>query len=253
MLLVAKFFFTVTFLLSFGSANARDIYLLVLQEGISKNCPLPGLVETQGLYQIDLDGREVFAHLPFPWTDCMSDGVLLPLGQKMIKSGMADRVVFMPIGIAGTNVRDWLEGGRGYKKLKSALNTASFHNIKFDYALWQGRLISEKFTRSNYVSDVRQVIKSMSLSTKINKWLIGLSASCDLIIEERVPEIQWAPLLNRFPGPNIGALNTADRSDPCNVNDLGKKVLVQHWLRAMNNSDIMSKKYQKESLLYYFK
>ncbi|PHV29703.1 hypothetical protein CSQ93_00755 [Janthinobacterium sp. BJB426] len=183
----------------------------------------------------------------------MSDGVLLPLGQEIIKSGMADRVVFLPIGITGTNVRDWLEGGRGYKKLKLALDTASFHNIKFDYALWQGRLISDKFTRSNYVNDVRQVIKSMSLSTKINKWLIGLSASCDRIIGKQVPEIQWAPLLNRFPGPDIGALSTADRSDPCNVNDFGKKVLVQHWLRAINNADTKSEKYQKESLLYYFK
>lgn len=254
MLLAVKFFIVTVLLFLVGSASARDIYILVIQEGAPENCKVELFGAIKGVYQIDLNGREISAQSPFLWADCMEGNILLPLGQEMIKLRMADRVIFMPIGTAGTNVRDWLVGGRVHQKLKLALDTANLKNIKFDYALWQGRFIGEKFPQSNYISDVRAVIRSISLNAKIEKWIIGLSVSCEGATgEQEVSFPLWAPLINRFPGPEIRALDSVYRSDQCSFNELGQKALAQLWFRAMTDADSASKKYQKESLLYYFK
>ena len=252
MSLAVKFFMAILLFFSLETANAKDVYLLVLQEAVSKDCEVANLVDTDGLYQVGVDASAVSIRLPLSWPGCIDLGFLAPLRNKMVESGMADRIIFMPIEIAGSTLKDWEAGGIFHVKLKSALEVANSHNIKFDYALWQGRLIHADFSRSSYVSDVRRLIKSISLSTKIDKWIIGLSASC-IGVGVRALPVQWAPLLNRFRGPEIGDLEEIYRSDRCNLNQAGQKEMVDRWFSAMKNADIESEKYQKESFLYYFK
>lgn len=253
MLLAVKFFIAVLIFFSLGIASAKDVYLLVLKEAIPKNCEAINLGDTEGLYQVGLDTREVSGRLPLSWSGCMDFGFLAPLRKKMIESGMAERVIVMQIEIAGSNLRDWEAGGRFHVKLKSALVVANSHNIKFDYALWQGRFIPANFDRLSYVGDVRRLIKSISLSTKIDKWIIGLSASCIGENGAKTLPVQWAPLLNRFPGPDIGEFENVYYADRCNLNQAGQREIVHRWFSAMKKADIESNKYQKESLLYYFK
>lgn len=248
-----KFFIAAALLFFLHAANARDIHILILQESVSSDCNAKVFDAVDGVYQISLDGEEVPARAPFFWANCLEGDVFLPLGQAMIKSGMAERVIFMPIGTRGTSVRDWLVGGRAYEPMKLALKKANHKNINFDYVLWKGDFVDAKFSESRYQNDVQKILKEVKLGAKTEKFIISKSVSCNVKGDGYEKTYRWDPLYKRFPGPDIGKLASKYYINECNLNDLGKKEIVQLWLHAIKKADIDNERYQKESLLYYFK
>jgi hypothetical protein len=240
-----------------GAANARDIYILVIGEGSSSNCNSHSFTEVPGVYQIGLAGTIKSARDPFEWADCKNGSVWIPLGQEMISAGIADNVIFMPVGLARTKARDWLEGGRAFKKLMTVIATVKQHNIKFDYAFWQPGFSDSGASEAQHVNELGRVIKFVSLNINVDKWIIAQGAGCgvstDPDIESAQLEVAGNRLFNRFPGPNTGSLGGAYRSNTCNFNERGQRKLAKLWLGSLVRAEEESEWLQKESLLYYFK
>ena len=250
MLSVAKFFIAALLIFCVEYGNARDMYVLAVQENISTMCEEKYLDKVEGIYEIDENGRKIPVGMKSSKENCGSIGSIVPLGQEIIKAGMAKQVVFMLINATGSDGN--LMDNQASRKLRSAIGLENSKNIKFDFALWQGVLKKDNLN-SSYSREVRGVVKSISLSAKVEKWVIGLSAYCHRPAGEPGISIRKEPLINRFPGPDIGALASEYRSDQCDLNDLGQKEMAKRWYAAMKKADIDSEKYQKESLLYYFK
>ncbi|MDN2704564.1 hypothetical protein O0881_21510 [Janthinobacterium sp. SUN100] len=248
-------FFVVAMLFLFSfSTNARDLHILVMQEGGAADCrEAPHEKKVQGVYLLDLNGQETPARLSTGRTDCAADNISVLLGQKMIQTGIAERVFFMSISASGEHVHDWLTGGALYKDLQLAVKAEKLKKIKFDYALWQGWFIDEKLTESQYNGEVRRAVKSVSLDMKVEKWIIGRNGKCGQKKTAHTSSVKWEVLLNRFPGPDIGQLNDEYYSGNCGMNELGQNALAQLWFDTIKSVDIASGKYQRESLLYYFK
>lgn len=249
---VAKVFFAALLFCFVIPVNARDVYILNLQENGGKDCMARGAKELQGIYRLGIDGAEQDSISPIA-SSCLKEGIFLPFARKLIEKGQVDRVIFMTISQEGSQLTDWLNDGPLKEKLARAIEAARLKKVKFDYGLWQGGLINRDLLTSNYVSSVRKVVKSVSLSIPVEKWLMGLSASCDRAENEPAMTIRKEPLLNRFSGPDIGMLGTEYRSDACTLNDAGTKELAKLWIDALARADKKSLEYQKESLLYYFK
>lgn len=250
---VVKIFVATLLLFFLKAAVARDIYILVLQETSPAQCKVEDFAEINGIFQVGRDGKLLPARSPWAWANCTGGDILLPIGQELIRQGKAERVIFMPVSAENTKLQDWLPNGPLHQKMMSALNTAKHQNITFDYGFWQGQLIDTPSFSPDYVSTVRRVVKSATLGIKVEKWLTALSAKCARSLDEPALAIRKEPLLNRFSGPDIGVLGHSYRTDICTLNAAGRNQLARLWIDAINKADIASEKYQKESLLYYFK
>ncbi|EZP41385.1 hypothetical protein [Janthinobacterium lividum] len=250
MLSVAKLFIAALLILCSNFTNAHDMYIFVVQETPFAMCEGKSFDEVDGIYEIDEGGREIPAGTNSSQDTCRNMGSIIPLGQEILKAGMAKRVVFMLTNVARSD--EILIDDEESKKLNSAIELANSKKIKFDFALWQGNLMG-KNPNSSYSREVQAAVKSISLSAKVEKWVIGLSAYCHRPAGDPAISIRQEPLINRFPGPDIGVLAGEYRTDQCSVNDLGQKEMAKLWYAAMKKADIESEKYQKESLLYYFK
>lgn len=252
MSLVAKVFITALMLFFIIPTNAKNIYILNLQENDLKKCMTENVRGLNGIYRLGIDGVERSLAESIA-SMCLDEKILIPFARKLIEEKKADRVIFLTINQENSKFEDWINNGEIKKKLASGIETANLKKIKFDYGVWQGGLINRSSLTKTYVSSIRKIVKSVSLSISVEKWLIGLSTSCDRAKNEPGMNIRKEPLLNRFSGPDIGILGTDYRSDTCTLNDAGRDELGKLWIKAFVSADEKSLRYQKESLLYYFK
>lgn len=253
MLLGVRFAIVMMLFLCSFSTSARDFHILVMQEGDAVDCRETVNEKVPGVFLLDLSGLEKSAHLSTDPADCTANNISVLLGQKMVQAGIAERVFFMPISASGERVHGWLAGGILYKDLQLAVKTVKSKNIKFDYALWQGLFSDNQLPESKYNGEVRRLVKSISLDMEVGKWIIGRNGRCDQKNTAHTKSLKWEALLNRFSGPDVGQLNEKYYSGNCGMTESGQNALAQLWVDTIQSVDIASRKYQKESLLYYFK
>lgn len=257
MSLVAKLLCIFFLLAGGGSTYARDIHILVLGGGADANCHLHSFGVETGIFQLGLDGAEKPASPALDGANCKGGSAWIPLGQALIQQGMAQKVVFMPIALPNTRARDWGPGGRSETLLKHAIGIANARRIVFDYAFWQQGFADRGTDEAVYRNDLRNVIRSISLKIKVDKWLVAQSGGCVPGGARKIAAVQqeagMAHSLNRFAGPNFSELTAAEVLDGCIYTASGQRRVAQLWLASMVKADVDDRKYQKESLLYYFK
>jgi hypothetical protein len=256
MSLVAKIALVLA-LLNIHVAHARDLRILVLGEAAAANCN-SRLYEAQpGVFQVGLDGAETPARDPLEWADCKGGSVWVPLGREIVRSRMADKVVFMSLGIPGSRARDWVKGGRAYAKLESAMRLAHARKIKFDYVFWYQGMSDGAARAEEYQIDLIRVVRFMIPMVPGVKWLFASSANCRGEINERILAAQRKvgsnALFSRFPGPDTNVLPGHSWTDQCTLTEDGQENMATLWLRSLVNSEVASQKYEREDLLHFFK
>ena len=253
MLSVVRVALVATVILFKNVAVARDLNILILQETYPVECEITEHPGVDGVFQFNQDGERIPAKGGGAWNDCDNGSFLLPFGKQLIDSGMASSVTFMPVGLRGSSVKDWATGGAAYGKLQSALKVANRRQIKFDYVLWQGGIVDYKLEFGKYHESIAKALKSVKLNTRAQKFIILKSITCrDLAHPPEIP-YQWNPLQNRFDGPNLSGLGAEYYADRCSLNASGNRKMAQLWKQAIDNAEIEGERFQRESLIYYFK
>jgi hypothetical protein len=238
-------------------ADARELSILVLGEAASANCNAQPYGPYPGIFQIGRDGFPKPAKDPLDWADCGGGSLWIPFGREVVKAGLADKVNLMSLGMASTRARDWTVGGRASARLDSAIRVIRERKLKFDYVFWlQGR--SDRNTsEQDYNQDLSEVVKFLGSNLNGVTWLIAESGSCEGKTGEQLLSAQRKvgrnALFNRFPGPSatlgIDELQLKD----CSYTEKGQEEMAKRWLRALRLAESASNRYQRESLLYYFK
>lgn len=258
MSLVARFI--AVFILSSNSTClfAKDIYVLIVGQSIASNCNQYKFGPSSSVYQVMVNGDEEIARDPFDWADCDKGSIWIPLGELFIESGVATRVIFMPIGVKGSSIGDWSNPNSiVFKKRLHVTSLVKHKRIRFDYALWLQGSSDVGTSPINYGQNLGRLLRSISKDIPINKWLIAQHSKCGNLFDERIAEEQLrvgsAHLLGRFLGPNINALGNEFRFDGCHFNKKGQKRVARLWFDAINESERIDNLIQKETMLYYFK
>lgn len=252
MLLGVRFCIVTLMFFFINTAIARDIHILFLKENGSATCHEKSMKSAESIYHIGRNGEILSNNQYFPWAICEGGAEVVAIAQRLMEDVSVDRVIFLPVAAAGTKSHDWLVGGKAFENLNSALQVAKDNNIGFDYALWQGGLVDGS-VESGYKSNVWRVMKYITLNAKVDKWIIAPSASCQRKVNDLPIFMRRDVVLNHFAGPDIGSFAGNYRSDPCTLNALGNRKMAEQWFSTMRDADILSSRYQKESLLYYFK
>lgn len=238
-------------------ASAREIHILVIGDGAAANCNAHQFVAVPGVFQVGLDGNEKEARDPLDWSGCNGGSIWIPLGNELIRLGRASKVVFMAIAMPNMRVKDVQSGGADYPLLTRALRVIQERHMHFDYAFWQQGFADKTVETSVYRNDLNAVMKLLSRTIKIDRWLIAPGADCTNGSKSQVSFAQESLgrfyLINRYSGPKANAQDAILQTTGCNFNQAGQLNMAQAWLEAIAHTDAVSARYQRESLLYYFK
>lgn len=222
--------------------SPKELYILVIGQSISSNCNQTVYGPVDNVLQVAKDGSLKPARDPFEWADCTQGSMWMPLGKRIIDSGIAQKVVFMPIGMGATSVHDWQTGGKAFTKLNSALDLIKLQNIKFDAVLWHQGYSDSGATQSYYKERLLSVIAYVNSRITVGRWLIGLHSRCygsyDQVIEAAQRSVGDAAPEARFLGANSNLLGDEYRFDGCHLNGLGQEQMANMWLEALRNAGI---------------
>ena len=106
------------------------------------------------------DGKIVKARDPLKGADGQGGSVWGRLGDKMIESGLASKVLLVPLGIGSTTVADWSKGGIHHGKLLTTLTKLEEQHINIDLIIWhQGESDNFKNTSSSDYIESFEVIR----------------------------------------------------------------------------------------------
>lgn len=215
-----------------------DLRILIVGQSISANCNQFVYGPSPNVFQIGLDGNVKAASDPFEWADCKTGSMWMPLGQKIIESGVAKKVTFMPIGVGGSGVADWQQDGKSFPKLESAIKLIKEKGLVFDFAFWHQGSSNIGGNKTDYANRLASVVGYINGNVQINRWLIALHSRCwgmyDAGIEESQRIFGMAPEAHRYLGPNTNLLGNEFRVDTCHLNRDGQELMATKWLESMN-------------------
>ena len=162
------------------------------------------------------------------------------LGDKLIDAGLYDNVIFISIGVGGTEIRRWTVNGDLHRRIVDVVHQLKKEKMKITHVFWhQGESdASRKTTKDEYKS------MFMAMLEKMRKY--GIDAPIYVAVATRCGsgapgyEIQQAQreLVNTdleiFPGPYTDEITSIeDRHDACHFSDRGLDKHADMWLRAV--------------------
>jgi hypothetical protein len=214
--------------------------ILVLGQSIASNCNEHLYGEVDNVFQVSRDGKILPAKDPFEWAHCGQGSIWIPLGRKLIENGIAEKVIFMPIGVGGTRVRDWQEGGSAYPKLNDAVALIKKESLNFDFAFWHQGSNDMGTDSEDYRKRLTAVLADVDGKITIRRWLIALHSRCwgtyDPNIEAAQRIVAADRANNRFLGPNNNILEEDYRFDHCHLNRKGQEEMASMWMEGIRNA-----------------
>ncbi|OYU46438.1 MAG: hypothetical protein CFE44_02105 [Burkholderiales bacterium PBB4] len=218
--------------------SAKTLHILVIGQSISANCNGHLYDKQNGIFQIDRMGTLIPAKDPFEWSDCKGGAMWIPLGDRLLASKLADRVVFMPIGVPATKAVDWMIGGKAYEKLNSAIELVKKKDIKFDLALWHQGSSDLGLDEGTYTVQVLGILDYVNSLIDIEKWVMAIHSSCygntDIGIAKAQRAIGELKQRKIYPGPNTNDLGPEYRVDGCHLNRNGQEVMADRWFKSID-------------------
>jgi len=239
-----------------GAARAEPLYILAVGETVASNCHAQVSPPEAGVYQLGPDGVERPAADPLAGADCTNGSVWMPLGRRLRAQRHAEKVVFLPVGVEGARMADWLGKGAAQARLAAALQVAREKHIHFDYVLWFQGASDRGGDARRYQQGLGQVLKQIRLGVDAGKILVARHSGCggqaDPALWHAQTEFARNAHLRIFPGPDADAVGTTFRSEACRLDAAGQEEMARRWVEAIDAADKASTAIRKETLLYWF-
>ncbi|MBB5607355.1 MULTISPECIES: sialate O-acetylesterase [unclassified Janthinobacterium] len=215
-----------------------ELRILVLGQSISSNCNESVYGPVNNVLQIGKNGAIKAAADPFEWADCARGSMWMPLGRNLIEAGIAQKVIFMPIGVAGSKVGDWQAGGAAFGKLDDAIALIQANGLNFDFAFWHQGSSDYGIDQKVYSEKLNSVLNYVNGKVKISRWLIAIHSRCSGLYDKNVEAAQLALAaasnLHRYPGANNNLLGDEYRFDGCHLNKIGQEKMASMWVDSIN-------------------
>lgn len=161
------------------------------------------------------------------------------LGQKLISSGFADRVILMPAAVGGSTVGRWAAGG----DLNSILHDVIDGRYKITYILWhQGESdLIEGTSEQDYRESFLSLVYSIRGAGSNAPIFISIASFCGhhvknnpiAMVQASIPDVK-----NKiYAGVNTDKLMLPeDRFDGCHFGYSGQEKFASSWVEILKNS-----------------
>ena len=166
------------------------------------------------------------------------------LGDKIIEGGLYEKVLIVPIGVGGTEIARWTEGGDLNPRIKSAIGQLKKRGVEITHMFWhQGESDSWGNTsKSEYKTafmSMLEGIRGMDVNAPI---YVAVATLCggrekDYKIQQAQKELVNTKL-NIYPGPDTDQIdNIVDRHDGCHFSRSGLGKHAQLWFNSIKYSE----------------
>jgi hypothetical protein len=217
-----------------------QLTILVVGQSISSNCNEHKFGPVDNVFQIGRDGLIKAAQDPFEWADCSNGSMWMPLGKQLIDGGIAKKVVFMPIGVGGTKVSDWQDGGLAYTKLNTVFAQIKDKGLRFDVALWHQGSSDIGTDPTDYYNRLANVVANIDAHAPIGKWIVALHSRCNGNYDQKIEEAQrhFATQTGNghYLGPNNNLLGDEYRIDGCHLLQKGQETMASMWYESIKSA-----------------
>jgi Carbohydrate esterase, sialic acid-specific acetylesterase len=231
-----------------GSQSDTAVILAIGASNIANEGDPGGLfAPVRGVYNFNfLNGRCYVAKDPLLGATMDRSNVLTRVGDRLVASGLYDRVLLVPIACGGTFISEWAPGGRMHPRIRKALWTLRRAGIRSTHILWQqgeaeanqpctepdGSLWSANFTK------IASAIRSHGVDAPI---YVAQSTICRGERSELIRNAQRAvvrPDDGVFSGPDLDLIGVDRRWDGCHFSVSGMESAADLWLEAVMASDM---------------
>jgi hypothetical protein len=183
---------------------------------------------------------------PLPGASNSGAAVWGRLGDKLVASGRFPSVLFVPIAVGGSFIREWALGGGYHRRLLFALHRLKMAGLPVDMMLWhQGEAdanlsnISSREYRDLFLSIV-DAVRRAGVNAPIYIAVATLCATADHPFENRA-QIRLgqkrlvSPWRRILPGPDTDLIGVVHRVDGCHFSTSGLERHAQVWFQALTS------------------
>lgn len=162
------------------------------------------------------------------------------LGDKIVRSGAASRVLFANLAVGGVTVSEWIAGGSLQPKLEKLLADLKTENFQIDFVLWhQGESDAlERTSKEHYMARLRELISMLRDADVAAPILISVATYCKGRSDDDLADAQQQIVDNYngiFEGPNTDLLvGEGYRYDDCHFSESGLSELSEKWFQKLS-------------------
>jgi len=187
-------------------------------------------------------GNYYFAQDPLLGSDGTAGSPWVLTANKLIKDGLADKVVLIPAAVSGTSVSQWRHGGRLYAMLIDRLEDAKLKGVSPTHFLWhQGEsdhpLTKDSLGLEDYKNGMIEIISLTKKYLPDSKFFIAVATRCS---DSRPPNHPLQDVQRRltsldgvFLGPNTDRIGNDHRVDGCHLSASGIDSHSDGWVSAI--------------------
>ncbi len=164
------------------------------------------------------------------------------LGPKLLEDGPYDAVVFAPVAVGGTAIREWTVGGKLHPRLLETVAELKRADLTPTHLLWhQGEADNRAGTGAD---DYQEMFLAMLGSLRDRgvraPAYVSVATLCGSARPNETLRAAQRGLVNAAlnirAGPDTDALNTGYRSDGCHFSAYGLERYAELWLAALSVS-----------------
>jgi hypothetical protein len=180
---------------------------------------------------------------PLPGASDAGGSVWGRLGDKLIDSGFARSVLFVPIAFGATYVEDWTPGGQGYRRLLFALHRLKRADIKVAMLCWhQGEANANhtSMTADEYRDCFRAMLRGLREAGVEAPVYVALATLCEdgphpfqNSAQIRLGQKRLVSRDSVRPGPDTDQIGIKHRRDGCHFAASGQELAAQAWFKAI--------------------
>ncbi len=217
----------------------RTAVLLIFGQSNAANHGERAFAPRDGVYNLNFyTGRCFAARDPLLGATAAGGSLGAPLGDLLVKDGVYDAVLLVPIAVGAATVEDWAPSGHLHRRLAAALDRTRDAGFAPTFVIWhQG----ESNTRWNadpvlYGTLFRDIVASIR-ARGVDAPVFAALASICLAGADRLTRAGQAALpdaaLGIHPGPDTDTLGMALRFDSCHFSAEGMTQHARLWAETL--------------------
>ena len=200
----------------------------------------------EGVYNFNIfDGKAYKSRGVLLGTSCGRGNFTVLLGDLLVRRGIYDRVLLVPVGHGGTFMSEWQPGAEMYPRIVLAMRQLHDAGITVTHALWQQGEAEAGGREAADATAWRRMFDVLRLALRYNKMTapiyVAQSTLCHGPANEKIRAAQRGvvnPALGIYPGPDTDAIGIEERCDGCHFSLKGMTKAAELWFAALtqNNS-----------------
>ena len=223
-------------------AGNTAVVLVIGQSNAANTGPTP-FTPSSGVFNYNYQDRKCYvARDPLLGAQGQAGSVWSRLGDRLVKDGVYDSVIFAPFVVGSTSVKNW---GQGILAPALAQMVRDFHSteLKFTHVLWHQGEADRGISRQDYAGNFERIVSSLHDNDVDAPIWMSVGTICWFgkggIPHKAIHQAQQDIVEKRedvLAGPNTDKYDRiADRHDGCHFSDLTMERVADEWLDLLKN------------------